>query len=413
LIESDLAPFKLLVEGLVDQGLFLVAKSGRILSWNAGAARITGYAADEVLGQLLDVLWPAENGLAQPFDADAITRKGEWTARRPIKRKDGELADVSIRIHALDPNSLHSAFGVLLQAIESTTPDTVRSPSTIDLLQAAIDGSPDAIFIKGLDGRYLLVNQTAIEFAGKSRDQVLGRCDADFFDADTVAQLLARDEQIIKTGIASTQEEVLIKNGATHICLVTKSPYRNLEGRIAGVLGIARDITELKRAETELLQSERRFRLLLENARVVIWEADPASFDFTYVSDYCEELLGYPAEQWLDHEFWTAHIHPDDAERAMASCLESIKHARDNRFEYRMVRADGTHLWVDDSVKVVAEDGRVTALYGSLVDITQRKLNEQAIRDSEVRYRAFVDHATDAMFLHVPHGRIVDLNQQA
>ena len=106
--------------------------------------------------------------------------------------------------------------------------------------------------------------------------------------------------------------------------------------------GIIRDITERKRAEEVLRQSQQRYEDLVDSIEGIVWEADPETFRFTFVSKQGERLLGYPREEWLAAAtFWADHIHPEDREWAVRRCENAVASQKSHDFEYRMLAADG------------------------------------------------------------------------
>jgi PAS domain S-box-containing protein len=128
-------------------------------------------------------------------------------------------------------------------------------------------------------------------------------------------------------------------------------------------------------------KDEERLRLLLATANILPWEADAESWLFTYVGGQAVKLLGYPVEQWNEPGFWSSHIHPDDVERAMADCLKQSQLLDNYEFEYRMVAMDGRIVWIHDVVSVIREDGKPKTMSGYMIDITERKQTEEALRD--------------------------------
>lgn len=116
------------------------------------------------------------------------------------------------------------------------------------------------------------------------------------------------------------------------------------------------------------------FSELVESLHAVVWRADARTFQFTYVSQEAKQLLGYPTSQWTtEHDFWPSHIHPEDRERAVTTCLDALKSRRQHEFEYRMLAADGGVVWVRDIVRIQRKNGVAQELVGVLIDVTERK----------------------------------------
>ena len=136
-------------------------------------------------------------------------------------------------------------------------------------------------------------------------------------------------------------------------------------------------------------ESEERCRLLIHGLDAIIWEADTTTLQFSFVSERAEAILGYPVEQWLkEPTFWVDHIHPDDREQAVAFCRAAINAGRDHRFEYRALSVDGRVVWLRDVVRIVpGGEGKGQRLIGLMIDITEHKRIEEALQNSEERFR--------------------------
>lgn len=135
------------------------------------------------------------------------------------------------------------------------------------------------------------------------------------------------------------------------------------------------------------VENERWFQRLVETAKIIAWEADFATWRFTYVGAQAVEILGYPLADWFKDGFWENHIHTEDRSAAIRSCAEGTRHEEDFELEYRMVRADGRTVWFHDLVHVVRDATGPRIIKGFLIDITDRKQAEQALRQSEERMR--------------------------
>ena len=140
--------------------------------------------------------------------------------------------------------------------------------------------------------------------------------------------------------------------------------------------------TESDRLRVVAQASEQRFRDLVQGVDAIVWEADAANYQFTFVSQQAEELLGYPVEQWLTYtDFHTKYIHPDDREKVVKLYQLAISEAKEQVIEYRAIAADGRVLWLRDILQVINnEAGQPSLLRGVMVDITKFKHAEEQLR---------------------------------
>jgi PAS domain S-box-containing protein len=188
-----------------------------------------------------------------------------------------------------------------------------------------------------------------------------------------------------------------------------------LEALVAGrTRALEEELAERRRLEREARGSEERLSALINSVEGIVWELDVESFQFTYVSPRAERLLGYPASRWTgERDFWSEHIHPEDRERSVRYCVECTRERRDHQFEYRMLAADGHVVWIRDIVTVMMENGRPTKLRGLMVDISDNKRAEEALRESESHFRAVTESANLAIVTADGQGRIVAWNPKA
>jgi len=148
------------------------------------------------------------------------------------------------------------------------------------------------------------------------------------------------------------------------------------------------DITERKQAEIELDQSRRRYQALVHSIDGIVWEGDASALHFTFVSNQALKILGYPLERWIEQpRFWRNHMHPQDLEGVDQALGHAVAAQRSAEIEYRMLAADGREVWVRDAISVVVEGGKVVKLRGLMIDVTKRKADERALRQSEEQLR--------------------------
>lgn len=134
---------------------------------------------------------------------------------------------------------------------------------------------------------------------------------------------------------------------------------------------------DLRGSRDTLMQSQEKYKTLVDSINGIVWELDARTFQFSFVSKQVERLLGYPVEHWLrESTFWKDHIHPDDQEEAVAFREKVTAEKRTYEFEYRMITADGHMLWLRDIATAVVENGQTVKLRGVMVDVNKHKKAE-------------------------------------
>ncbi len=166
-------------------------------------------------------------------------------------------------------------------------------------------------------------------------------------------------------------------------------------------------------ADADRISRSLGFRRVLEATRIVQWEADARTRDFTYVGSQAERLLGYPLARWLEPSFWKRHLHPDDRERVLRFREEALIEKEAYEFEYRMMAAGGHSVWVHDVVAVERVDGAPAVIRGFLIDVTAQKRAEATARAGQARVRQLVEQAPDAIIVVRADGQIAFVNHQA
>jgi PAS domain S-box-containing protein len=128
----------------------------------------------------------------------------------------------------------------------------VPIPNSVDILKAVIEATPDAIFVKDLAGRYVVVNAAAARFLGRKADDIVGKHDLELYPEETARRFIADDQQVLAVGKPLAFEGIATSSTGMQAYLVTKGVYRDAEGRIAGIFGISHDITDLRQANEAL-----------------------------------------------------------------------------------------------------------------------------------------------------------------
>ena len=284
------------------------------------------------------------------------------------------------------------------------------------LLHALMDNIPDKIYFKDAASRFLRINKALADFFGLADPaQAIGKTDFDFFKEEH-ARLAHEDEQeIIRSGrpVISKEEKGVHLDGRMGWVSTTKMPLRDRDGVTIGTFGVSRNITSLKLAEEALRESEQRWRSLTEALPQLVWSATPDGA-CDYFSTQWTEHTGVAEDKLLGWR-WLETLHPEDREPTRQLWLESVAGRDPYDVEYRVRRRDGEHRWFKTRGTPIRDSsGNIVKWFGTCTDITDLRQTEEALRDSERRFRVFVDHAADAFFLHGEgDARVLDVNRRA
>ncbi|MBS2032529.1 MAG: PAS domain-containing protein [Deltaproteobacteria bacterium] len=247
------------------------------------------------------------------------------------------------------------------------------------LFFALVDGSQDAIFAKDLQGRYMLLNDAAARELGRPRAEVLGRTDHELLPAELAGTRVARDLAVIGAGRTVTYEDTERPGRDAQTWLVNQGVLREPGGRVQGVFGIARDITDRKRVERELELGEERLRLAMSAGRLGAWELEIDNREIT-LSGATRELVGLAATARLDAVVLEALVHNEDRRRVVASVRAAIRDATELQVEFRMRHGGRGERWFHARGRPISDAvGHVTRLVGVVSDVTAQKEQEQHV----------------------------------
>ncbi|MCX7021435.1 MAG: PAS domain S-box protein [bacterium] len=191
----------------------------------------------------------------------------------------------------------------------------------------------------------------------------------------------------------------------------------NETGKATAIVWVSRDISESKKTEEELVESENRYRFLVENTLDLFYRVNLEDESYVYLSPAIEKVLGYTAEEFIEMAKTgevAKRIHPDD----MAMLLADAEKLRDNGrgalenpvIEYRLRHRDGEYRWLSDARQVVFDEtGKATAIVGVSRDISEQKRAEMALQVSEERYRTFTEEAQIGVYIY-DNGRLLFVN---
>lgn len=271
---------------------------------------------------------------------------------------------------------------------------------------------PDGLLVLSPEFVILSTNRVFLKQFGLTAKAVRGRHLVEVLAAKGLKE---RALEVLTTGIA--QHDVPFSMGTVgsdvrKLVRVTLTGIRlaeEEEEEEARLLVIVEDVTEEEALRAAALESERRFRDLVQGLDAIVWEGEAGAHDgairFTFVSQCAETILGFPVERWLaEPDFWKDRVHPVDRDAVSGFCHRILErgggsHGEASEVEFRMQAADGRMVWFHNRARQAADSPMVRPR-GVMTDITSRKLSEQALIDSEQRYAALFNAAPVPMWVY-------------
>ena len=254
-----------------------------------------------------------------------------------------------------------------------------------NLMNALLEGTTDAIFVKDPQGRYLLFNTAAAEVVGKTASEVIGHDDTHLFSPEEAGAIMAGDRRVMDAGRVMTYEDYLTAaDGTYRTFLATKGPIYDESGKVTGLFGISRDITEQKRAGEELAEITQRLRLATAAGHLGIWDWDITTDQLIW-NERMFELYGVSRSTFrMSREAWEKCMHPDDLAMALEETRAALIGEKEYDFEFRIVHPDGTVKHLKTNALVIRDDdGKAVRMIGMNQDITERKHLEEQLRQSQ------------------------------
>ncbi len=265
-------------------------------------------------------------------------------------------------------------------------------------LEVTLNSIGDAVISTNVAGRVTFMNPVAVQLTGWEHDDAMGRPLEEIFVIvnETTGQTVESPvTKVLREGhiVGLANHTVLIGNhGRTTPIDDSAAPIRDTSGKLMGVVMVFHDVTERRRSEDALRESEARFRTMADSAPVFIWLTDHNAH-CTYLNRTWLEFTGQTMEEGMG-DGWMEPIHPDDAERSHQEFLASFQARENIRLEYRLRHAGGEYRWIlDTGVPRYTADGTFAGYIGSCIDITERRRAEEGLRRSESQLRLVINAA--------------------
>jgi PAS domain S-box-containing protein len=357
---------------------------GKIIYANAAMAELLRAGSPDVLigRPPLDIIDPAFHSIVK----ERIRFLQE--ANHPLVpleenylRPDGTLVPV-LASAWLVPYQNESAIHVSLLDLSCQKAAEQKLQSSLDLIDSILEATPDLIFVKDLNGRYVLVNSAAAQALGLQKADMIGKTTAELIPQQYRDAVLAVDRRVLTTGITEVVEEDTPYKGGVRTYLATKSAWRDRHGEIAGVVVLARDISIRKKAERERDHNRERLNMALEAGQMGTWDFEVATGKLVWSENHFRLFGLEPNSCVPTAEMFSSRIHPADRADFDAVIAAAMANHQDYSVQYRVIWPDGTEHWLEARGRVSVQDGKPIATVGVVTDVTDRKRTEDRLREA-------------------------------
>lgn len=381
--------FELLVNAVTDYAIYMLDPQGQIATWNAGAERMKGYTASEAIGEHFSRFFTEEDRAADlPSRAMRIAaREGRFEAEGWRVRKDGSRFWANT---ILDP--IRSDEGELIGFAKITRDITDKkdaekaireSEQRFQLLVGSV--TDYAIYMLDPQGQITTWNAGARRFKGYEADEIIGEHFSRFFQAED--KKIGKPSAILRTATAEGRFEGegwrVRKDGTLFLAHVVVDAIRNDQGELLGFAKITRDVTEQRRRERELYESQQKFRLLVEGVRdYAIYMLDRDGI-ITNWNAGAEAIKGYLADDVIGKHFSIFYTEEDRAAGLPAHALSTSLREGKYETEAWRVRKDGTLFWANVVIDLIFNEAGEHVGYAKITrDMSERKRVEQELEEA-------------------------------
>ncbi len=360
-------------------GISIVDDEGKILDFNDAMLRLHGYSREDRL-----VVEPTSEYYHNREDREKViaqlSKNGSVNEMEvKFNRKDGAPYDAILSMLPIEIDG-KSLWHAMIQDITERKKSEKALRESEEKFKTLFEFAPDAYYLNDLKGYFIDGNKAAEELIGYKKEELIGK---NFLELNLLApEQLPKAVELLQKHIegqtAGPDEFMLNRKDGSQVAVEISTLMTQMKGQSV-VIGIARDVTERKRAEEELKKSEEKYKLLAEHSADVIYKIDIATEQYAYISPSIERLLGYTVEEGLSLSVKDS-LTAESYIKQQAELIETLSNKRTTSaiWELETVHKDGHTLPVEAHVNLVFdEQGNPVEILGVARDITKRKEAEQ------------------------------------
>ncbi len=388
----------------IDEGVYEVDLAGNFTFVNETVCRVLGYSKNELIG-MNNRQYADKANAKKLFEAfNKVYRTGESSREfgYEVTRKDGakRYFDTSISLRK-DPSGNPIGFRGVMQDVTDRrqTDEALRQSEERyrNILESIRDGYSES----DLAGHFTFVNDATCRHLGYTRDELIGINYRQYADEENAKKIKQAYTEVYRTGmpIEAKELELTRKDGSKAIYEISASLMRDSEGKPIGFQGTSRDVTQRKKSEEALRQSEEKYRTILESMAEGYFEVDLPG-NFTFVNDAECRNLGYSSKGELIGVNNRQYTDKENAKKLYQAFNQVYKTGEQAKgLIYEFIRRDGTKAFNELSVSLIRDpEGKPVGFRGTARDITDRKKAEDELKRSEERYRNILESIDEGIY---------------
>jgi PAS domain S-box-containing protein len=382
----------------IGDGVITTDTAGVVTFTNAVAAQLMGVEEADAVGRpLIDVFRIINEDTREtvPSPVQRVLREGIIVGlanHTVLISQDGTERAIDDSGAPIRDTSGHIIGAVLVfHDISARKQLEIQVRNSAAQLQQIIDAVPMLIVYLDKDQRHRFANKAYAEWFGVDQQELAGKHSRDVIGDTVYNRVYSAIEQALRGESVSFETNMNTHHGAElRDVFVTYLADLDAEGHSQGAIGVIIEITERKRAERAIRDSEARFRTIADTAPVLIWITDLEK-GRTFFNQRWLEFTGRSVEE-EQGQGWLVNIHPDDLERYQQTFKKASEAQQGFQMEYRLRRADGEYCWIlHTSMPRLQPDSTFIGYIGTGVDITQRKEAEEGLRKATLYQTAIAE----------------------